>query len=82
MISDEVMAWVVSAFLAALFGFLVFAVVMGLKENAEHQRFLQQRGCQLLMSAETGRSHLVGKIRHNEKVYVYECADGTRTEVG
>jgi len=54
---------------------------MSIKENAEHEKFLKQHGCQLLMSAETGRTHLVGKITHHEKVYVYECADGTRTEV-
>ena len=78
---NEIWTWVISAFLAALVGFLIFAVVMSIKENAEHEKFLKQHGCQLLMSAETGRTHLVGKITHHEKVYVYECADGTRTEV-
>ena len=61
--------------------FCVFGFVMAVRKDAEHEKFLQQHGCQLLMSAETGRTHLVGKITHHEKVYVYECADGTRTEV-
>ena len=63
---------------------LAFAVMLalGIRDDMRHQEFLQAHGCQLLTEAPTGREVYCGKACFRpERVYVYECADGTRTEV-
>lgn len=63
---------------------LLCAVVLGLviRHNMQHTAFLKSHGCQLLTEAPTGRRVYCGKACFRpEEVYVYECADGTRTEV-
>lgn len=62
------------------FGFLAFGFAT--YQMNEHEKFLREHGCQLLTEAETGRRVYCGKACfRSEYVYVYECADGTRTEV-
>lgn len=60
---------------------MVLFMGFGLYKCYQHEQFLKEHGCQLLAEAPTGRTRLVGKITRAERVYVYECADGTRTEV-
>jgi hypothetical protein len=66
-------------------GALLFCAMLisSIHQINEHERFLRQRGCQLLTKAPTGREVYCGKACFTaEHVYVYECADGTRTEIG
>ena len=61
--------------------FIAYAAIIGVKKS-EHDAFLREHGCQLLTEANTGRQVYCGKACFRpEKVYVYECAEGTRTEV-
>lgn len=66
--------WVAIAVIVGLMGIAIY-------ESAQHDIFLEEHGCQLLAQAPTGRHHYVGKLLETEYVYVYECVDGTRTEV-
>jgi hypothetical protein len=77
MIFEKMISLVVGAGVALLILLCVYAVI----QDQKHEEFLQAHGCQLLTKAPTGRTHLVGKLIEDEYVYVYECADGTRTEV-
>ena len=69
---------VVALFVALFVGVICLAIY----QSHEHTVFLEQHGCQLITKAETGRQIPVGKLEHTEYVYVYECADGDRTELG
>lgn len=63
---------------------LVIAVMLacGIRHDIQHAAFLKAHGCHLLTEAPTGRQVYCGKVCFRpEQVYVYECADGTRTEV-
>jgi hypothetical protein len=76
---DEVL-W--SIFTVAMLFIVGFGVTTAIKQNHAHQRFLEEHGCQLLTEAPTGRTVYCGKgCNRPEKVYVYECLDGTKTEV-
>ena len=66
-----------AAAIVALFGLVAYA----LYEGYEHTKFLEAHGCQLLVKAPTGRDVRVGKTSRTEYVWMYECADGDRTEV-
>lgn len=62
--------------------FLAVMLAGSIDQERKHQAFLKTHGCRLLTEAPTGRQVYCGKACwHPEKVYVYECADGTRTEV-
>jgi hypothetical protein len=57
-------------------------LISSIHQANEHARFLRSHGCQMLTKAPTGRQVYCGKAcSEPEYVYVYECADGTRTEV-
>ena len=62
----------------------LFIGIICLAGYQQHERtvFLREHGCQLVTKAETGRQILVGKLERTEYVYVYECVDGDRTELG
>lgn len=69
-----------------IYGLIVlFLAVMfadSIDQERKHQAFLKAHGCQLLTEAPTGRTVYCGKAcSMPEQVYVYECADGARTEV-
>jgi hypothetical protein len=68
----------VSGMVALFLGVICLAVY----QSHEHAVFLREHGCQLVTKAETGRQILVGKLERTEYVYVYECVDGDRTEIG
>lgn len=75
-VDPEIVAYSLISLLIAA----VLAYVM--HDYAKHQAFLKSHGCQLLTQAPTGRQVYCGKACFRpEKVYVYECADGTRTEI-
>lgn len=67
------------------FGFWVSVCVLiiafAIYEKVEHQRFLEQHGCQMYFDAYTGHDYISGKVVYHEHVRVYECADGRRTEL-
>jgi hypothetical protein len=67
----------------AVLGILfVLASVAKIVHMVRHNRYLAEHGCQLLIETPTGRSWPDGKSSmHIEKVYVYECVDGVRSEV-
>lgn len=68
--------------IATIVVLLVAALGWALHKNAEHEQFLRSHGCQLLTDAPTGRHIYCGKACFRpERVCVYECIDGTRTEV-
>ncbi len=69
--------------LATVLVLVVIALFAGAIHQANvHEAFLKSHGCQLLTKASTGREVYCGKACFApEYVYVYECADGTRTEV-
>lgn len=70
--------WLMCLLIALLIGLIGFA----LYQAKQHEEFLQEHGCQMLTQAPTGRRVYCGKgCFRSEYVYVYECADGTRTEV-
>ena len=61
---------------------IITLLTLGTMHEMDHERFLKQNGCQLIHKSETGRYHWVGKLRENEQIFVYECANNvTRTEV-
>lgn len=63
-------------------GFLIFAMIASGIQAKKHEDFLKSHGCQQLTEAPTGRRIYCGKACfRDEMVHVYECADGTRTEV-
>jgi len=66
-----------------LIALLIAAMLgIGIHHDRQHQAFLKSHGCQLLTDAPTDRRVYCGKACFRpEEVYVYECADGTRTEV-
>lgn len=72
------------AVVAAAIGVLTVGAVLAINIHADrqHEAFLKSHGCQLLTKAPTGRQVYCGKAcSRDEHVYVYECADGLRTEV-
>jgi hypothetical protein len=60
---------------------ILIAVAAGLGiatyDSIKHEKFLESHGCELITQQPTGRRH--GKLA--EYVYVYDCADGVRSEV-
>lgn len=73
---------VAAIFTGACIAFLMFAIGGAIYSDHQHTEFLRTHGCQLLTEAPTGRKVYCGKACYRpEKVYVYECLDGTRTEV-
>jgi hypothetical protein len=70
------------AFVVGCVAFLLFMMAGAIYSDHVHTEFLRTHGCQLLTEAPTGRQVYCGKACYRpEKVYVYECVDGTRTEV-
>jgi hypothetical protein len=60
---------------------LVF-VAASLYARYQHSEDLRIHGCNLVIEAPTGRRVFCGKgCTKPEHVYVYECYEGTRTEV-
>jgi hypothetical protein len=80
-LTGKLFAWGLALFSVAGFGFLVWMIVCTESSEAKHREFLKANGCQLFFSRPTGRDLGNVKIHHYEYVYVYECADGTRTEL-
>jgi hypothetical protein len=78
---DEIVGWVLGLIFFGFLGFLTYEMVQTMRELDAHQKFLETHGCQLIHSSPTGRDLGNVKIHHYEYVYVYECADGTRTEL-
>lgn len=78
MIDDKLM-WTI---IGSLVGLVLIAIAASIYQAYQHEKFLSEHGCELLTEAPTGRQVYCGKACFRpEKVYVYECADGTRTEV-
>jgi hypothetical protein len=74
----EITEWIVFIGVAVLLLMCIAAIVQGKR----HDDFLKAHGCQLLTVAPTGRQVYCGKACFRpELVYVYECVDGTKTEV-
>jgi hypothetical protein len=73
----DLLGWFCSASVALL----VFLIAAAIVQDKQHDDLLRVHGCQLLKEAPTGRYRWVGKLREAENVYVYECIDGTKTEV-
>jgi hypothetical protein len=69
-------------FVSGMVALCVGVICLVIYQQHEHTVFLREHGCQLITKAETGRQILVGKMERTEYVYVYECADGDRTEIG
>jgi hypothetical protein len=77
-IGEKVMSGFVALLCVAGAALIVFAVY----STVQHNRFLKEHGCQLIVETPTGRTCLVGKLPEPEYVRVYECIDGDRTEIG
>lgn len=69
------------ALLCVMVGMFLFFIGWAIHRDHEHQKFLEQHGCQVYFKAETGHSVHTGKTSHAEVVTVYECADGKRMEL-
>jgi hypothetical protein len=67
--------------LCVMVGAFVILIGWALYQEHEHQKFLEQHGCQVYFQAKTGHSVQTGKTSHEEVVTVYECADGKRMEL-
>ena len=73
---------VITTILVGVLVIIGMMCAMAIRQSLEHQRFLEEHGCQLLTEAPTGRTVYCGRgCNRPEKVYVYECAKGTLTEV-
>lgn len=76
----ETVGWSIFFSLAILA--MLFPIGWTLYHNHQHTEFLRAHGCQLITATPTGRWFMHGKAGYQpEYVYVYECADGMRTEV-
>lgn len=69
-------------FVGAMVALMIWMIGCAIYQSHQRQLFLEQHGCQLVTKAATGRTVRVGKARDPEYVYVYECKDGDRTEIG
>ena len=68
---------IITGFLLAAAFLILIAVGVSIYQ---HQKDLEENGCQVQVRAKTGKRVLVGKISHDEEVVVYECANGRRVE--
>lgn len=61
---------------------IVIAVIgSSFYKRHEHQKYLEEHGCQEIHRSYTGRTINHGKYNTSEEVIVYECKDGMRTEL-
>jgi hypothetical protein len=51
-----------------------------LYKQHQHNEFLREHGCQKQVELLTGQTVQVGKLRANETIIIYECADERRVE--
>lgn len=69
--------WLLGGLLLFVIGFAglsIYGVI-------QHQKFLEEHGCQEIHRSLTGRSINHGKFSTAESVIVFECKDGMRTEL-
>lgn len=73
---------VIGTIIIAVVVFFSAIISLAFVQENKHREYLAAHGCQLLTEAPTGRRIYCGKACFRpEKVYVYECVDGTKTEV-